>query len=90
MSLVKRNLSDYFVALSVIACSIILLGALTFALSALALIPLAGLIGRVTEDIASYTGPGLGGLINATFGNATELVLEWERTRVRIPIRRTS
>ncbi|PYK56134.1 MAG: hypothetical protein DME48_02150 [Verrucomicrobia bacterium] len=33
MSLVKRNLSDYFVALSVIACSIILLGALTFALS---------------------------------------------------------
>jgi ABC-type transporter Mla subunit MlaD len=33
MSLVKRNLSDYFVALSVIACSIVLLGALTFALS---------------------------------------------------------
>src|ERR1044071_7450534 len=33
MSLIKRNLSDYFVALSVIACSIVLLGALTFALS---------------------------------------------------------
>src|SRR5438552_18702864 len=33
MSLVKRNLSDYFVALSVIACSVILLAALTFALS---------------------------------------------------------
>jgi ABC-type transporter Mla subunit MlaD len=33
MSLVKRNLSDYFVALSVIACSVVLLGALTFALS---------------------------------------------------------
>src|SRR6266545_6305827 len=33
MSLMKRNLSDYFVALSVIACSIVLLGALTFALS---------------------------------------------------------
>ena len=33
MSLIKRNLSDYFVALSVIACSVVLLGALTFALS---------------------------------------------------------
>src|SRR6201987_1444933 len=33
MSLMKRNLSDYFVALSVIACSVVLLGALTFALS---------------------------------------------------------
>src|SRR5438132_14173140 len=33
MSLIKRSLSDYFVALSVIACSIVLLGALTFALS---------------------------------------------------------
>ena len=33
MSLIKRNLSDYFVALSVIACSLVLLGALTFALS---------------------------------------------------------
>src|SRR4029434_4549732 len=33
MSLIKRNLSDYFVALSVIACSIVLLGPLTFALS---------------------------------------------------------
>ena len=33
MSLMRRNLSDYFVALSVIACSLVLLGALTFALS---------------------------------------------------------
>ena len=33
MSLMKRNLSDYLVALSVIACSVVLLGALTFALS---------------------------------------------------------
>src|SRR6267378_1284651 len=33
MSLIKRNLSDYFVALAVIACSVVLLGALTFALS---------------------------------------------------------
>src|SRR5690242_6455363 len=48
---------------------------LTFIASALALVPLAGLIGRATEDIAAATGPTIGGLLNATFGNATELVV---------------
>src|SRR5262249_496474 len=48
---------------------------LTFVLSALALIPLAGLIGQATEDIASHVGPAPGGLLNATFGNAPELVI---------------
>jgi Ca2+:H+ antiporter len=48
---------------------------LTFLLSALALVPLAGLIGQATEDIASHVGPAAGGLLNATFGNATELVI---------------
>ena len=48
---------------------------LTFAASALALIPLAGLIGQATEDIAAHSGPALGGILNATFGNATELVV---------------
>src|SRR5207245_1761694 len=48
---------------------------LTFATSALALVPLAGMIGQATEDIASHVGPALGGLLNATFGNATELVV---------------
>jgi Ca2+:H+ antiporter len=48
---------------------------MTFASSALALVPLAGLIGQATEEIASHVGPALGGLLNATFGNATELVV---------------
>lgn len=48
---------------------------ITFLVSALALIPLAGLIGEATEDIAAVTGPTAGGLLNATFGNATELVV---------------
>lgn len=49
--------------------------ALTFGASALGLVPLAALIGQATEDIAAHTGPVLGGLLSATFGNATELVV---------------
>ncbi|MEJ2013550.1 MAG: cation transporter [Anaerolineales bacterium] len=43
--------------------------------SAIALIPLAGLIGEATEAVASLTGPRLSGLLNATFGNAAELII---------------
>ena len=46
-----------------------------FAVSALAILPLAGLIGRATEQLAMHTGPRIGGLINATFGNVTELII---------------
>lgn len=46
-----------------------------FIMSAVALIPLAGLIGRSTEALAVYTGPKLGGLLNATLGNAAELII---------------
>jgi Ca2+:H+ antiporter len=46
-----------------------------FALAALALIPLAWLIGEATEHAAEHTGPGIGGFLNATFGNAPELII---------------
>jgi Ca2+:H+ antiporter len=46
-----------------------------FLTSAGAIIPLAGLIGRSTEQLALHVGPRLGGLINATFGNVTELII---------------
>lgn len=46
-----------------------------FATSALAIIPLAGLIGESTEEIAVKTGPQVGGLLNATLGNAAELII---------------
>ncbi|HVN91413.1 MAG TPA: calcium/proton exchanger [Candidatus Binataceae bacterium] len=46
-----------------------------FFLSALAIIPLAKFIGDATEELAARTGPALGGLLNATFGNATELLI---------------
>ena len=47
----------------------------TFALAAAALIPLAGLVGESTEEIAAYIGPKWGGLLNATLGNAAELII---------------
>ena len=46
-----------------------------FILSALAIIPLAKYIGEATEELTIYTGPAIGGLLNATFGNATELII---------------
>src|ERR1700716_4530898 len=48
---------------------------LTFIPAALAIIPLAGLIGRATDQLAVCVGPQLGGLLNATFGNLTELIV---------------
>src|SRR4051794_16945702 len=46
-----------------------------FLVSCLAIIPLAGLMGRATENLAETVGAGLGGLLNATFGNAAELII---------------
>lgn len=46
-----------------------------FGFSAVAVIPLAGLIGEATENLAAHTGPRIGGLINATLGNAAELII---------------
>ena len=48
---------------------------LVFALSALGVIPLAHYIGESTDSLAHFTGPKLGGLLNATLGNAAELII---------------
>src|SRR5262245_3449682 len=48
---------------------------LVFALSAVGLVPMAALIGHSTEDLAFHVGPKWGGLLNATFGNAAELII---------------
>ncbi len=47
----------------------------TFISSALAIVPLAGMIGDLTEELAHFTGPRIGGLLNATLGNAAELII---------------
>jgi len=46
-----------------------------FVCSAIAIVPVAGWIGRATEELAARVGAGLGGLLNATFGNAAELII---------------
>ncbi|MFL5664779.1 MAG: calcium/proton exchanger [Ktedonobacteraceae bacterium] len=46
-----------------------------FICAAISLVPLAALIGRATEDLEYYVGPVAGGLLNATFGNAPEMII---------------
>lgn len=46
-----------------------------FICSCLAIVPLAGWMGRATEELAEHLGHGVGGLLNATFGNAAELII---------------
>ncbi len=48
-----------------------------FILSCISIVPLAGFLGSATEEIAAYTGPKFGGFLNATFGNATELIISF-------------
>jgi len=48
---------------------------LVFFAAALGVIPTAALMGRATEEVAAKSGPGIGGLLNVTFGNAPELII---------------
>ena len=48
---------------------------LIFVTSALGVIPTAALMGRATEELAARSGPGIGGFLNVTFGNAPELII---------------
>lgn len=66
-----------FIPISIV-CEFFHVGAVPmFILSALAIIPLAGVMGTATEEISVYTGPRIGGFLNATFGNATELIISF-------------
>src|SRR5690606_12362200 len=49
--------------------------ALVFVVAGLGVLPLAGWMGEATEHLAARTGPTVGGLLNATFGNAAELII---------------
>jgi Ca2+:H+ antiporter len=74
-----QRVSAGLLALGPLVVMLDLLGAASrltiFVLAAVALVPLALLIGEATENAAYYTGPGVGGLLNATFGNAPELII---------------
>src|SRR3990167_3267644 len=58
---------------------------LIFISAAVAIIPLAGWLGRATEQLAERAGDGVGGLLNATFGNATELIIAIAASRAPWP-----
>lgn len=64
-----------FVPIAVVAEFFLHNDLLIFFTSAIALIPLAGLLGEATEELAIHTGPRIGGLLNATLGNAAELII---------------
>jgi Ca2+:H+ antiporter len=49
--------------------------AVIFTVAAIGIIPTAALMGRATEELAEQSGPGIGGLLNVTFGNAPELII---------------
>jgi Ca2+:H+ antiporter len=64
-----------FVPISLAADFVLHQPVIVFITSCLAIVPLAGLIGRATEQLAERSGPTVGGLLNASFGNVTELII---------------
>jgi calcium/proton exchanger (cax) len=66
-----------FVPISFIAKFMHASPSIMFVLAALSIIPLAGLMGEGTEEISFYSGPKIGGFLNGTFGNATELIISF-------------
>src|SRR5258708_34652076 len=63
-----------FVPLSIVA-EVAGQAVVLLATACVAIVPLAGLIGRATDALSTRTGPRVGGLVNATFGNIPELII---------------
>ncbi|CAK9011248.1 Vacuolar calcium ion transporter (High copy number undoes manganese protein 1) (Manganese resistance 1 protein) (Vacuolar Ca(2+)/H(+) exchanger), partial [Durusdinium trenchii] len=64
-----------FVPLGLFAERLEFNSAMIFTFNFLAIVPLAGILGAATESMASHTGEMIGGLLNATFGNAVEMIM---------------
>jgi Ca2+:H+ antiporter len=82
MTRIRAYLTEHPLAILVIFLPLAVLAEFThwselwvFSFSAIGVIPMAGYIGEATEALAHYTGPRLGGLLNATLGNAAELII---------------
>lgn len=69
------NVLLIFVPIGIIVQAIGLSPTIVFAMNAIAIIPLAGLLAHATESAASRLGDSLGALLNVTFGNAVELII---------------
>ena len=66
-----------FIPISFVAKFFNVSDSIMFILACLSIVPLAGLIGEGTEEISFYSGPKIGGFLNGTFGNATELIISF-------------
>lgn len=75
MKILKFSL--IFIPISFIAKFMNASGTIMFLLSCISIIPLAGLLGEGTEEVSFYSGPKIGGFINGTFGNITELIISF-------------
>jgi Ca2+:H+ antiporter len=64
-----------FIPIAVVLDQLDAAAALVFFSSALGVVPTASLMGKATEELATRAGPGVGGLLNVTFGNAPELII---------------
>ena len=64
-----------FIAIAIVLDQIGADPIIVFFSSALGVVPTAALMGRATEELAHRAGPGIGGLLNVTFGNAPELII---------------
>jgi Ca2+:H+ antiporter len=69
------NILLIFVPISIVANLLHWDERLIFFSSALGIVPLAWILGQATEELAARTGPRVGGLLNATLGNAAELII---------------
>lgn len=82
MTAIRNHLKENPLAYLLFAFPLAIIAELTgwdaiwvFVLSAIGVIPMAGYIGAATEVLAFYTGPKIGGLLNATLGNAAVLII---------------
>jgi Ca2+:H+ antiporter len=64
-----------FIPISIVGAAFGISPIILFFISALAIVPLAKFIGEATEELSAKSSPAMGGLLNATFGNATELLI---------------
>jgi Ca2+:H+ antiporter len=64
-----------FIPLAILLAVLDAAPTVVFATSALGVIPTAALMGRATEELAERSGPGIGGFLNVTFGNAPEIII---------------
>ncbi len=69
------NLLLVFIPVAILAELLHVQPVVVFILSSIAIVPLAGVLGKATEELAVYAGSHVGGFLNATFGNAAELII---------------